>query len=96
MRKYAVIYASRLTADHITLIRATGLNSTADSLKRTPVDYEPEMVIVEWDDLIAQQIPQAVEAIQEMLDEGVIIRDEFQMREYLLDETNPFWEEPIL
>jgi hypothetical protein len=95
MNKYAVIYASRLTNEHIALVRATGMNSTADSLKRSSVGYEPEMVIVEWDDTIAQQIPEAVIAIQEMLDEQVIIRTESEMREYLADPNNPFYEEPV-
>jgi len=95
MNKYATIYASRLTASHIQLIQATGMNSTADSLKRTPVGVDPEMVIVEWEDTIAQQIPQAVLAIQEILDEGVIIRTEAQMQEYLADDTNPFYEAPV-
>ena len=95
MNKYAVIYASRLTDDHIALIRATGMNTIADSLKRTPTNYEPEMVIVEWEDTIAQQIPEAVAAIQEIIDEGVTIRDEAEMREYLADPNNPFYEEPV-
>jgi hypothetical protein len=95
MRKYAVIYASRLTDDHIALVRATGMNTTADSLKRSSVGYEPEMVIVEWEDTIAQQIPEAVIAIQEIIDEGVIIRTEAEMREYLDNDTNPFYEPPV-
>jgi hypothetical protein len=95
MNKYAIIYASRLTNDHIVLVRATGMNSTTDSLKRTPTGYEPEMVIVEWEDTIAQQIPEAVIAIQEIIDEQVIIRTESEMREYLDNDTNPFYEEPV-
>jgi hypothetical protein len=95
MRKYAIIYTDRVTTGHITLIRATGMNSYADSLICTKPGYVPEMCILEWEDTIAQQIPQAVEAIQEMIDEGVIIRDEFEMQEYLADDTNPFYEAPV-
>jgi hypothetical protein len=93
--RYAVIYASRLTDAHIELVRASGVNSYPDSLKRSPTGVDPAMVIVEWDDFVAQQIPAAVAAIQEIIDEGVTIRNEFEMRAYLLDDTNPFYEEPV-
>ena len=95
MRRYAVIHTTSLTANHIALIRATGVNSYAESLKRTPAGIAPERVIVEWDNLVAQQIPSALAAIQEMIDAGVEIWNEYQMRAYLLDVTNPFYEEAV-
>ena len=98
MRKYAVIYSNRLTQEHIELIRITGINSYDFSLARTPDSWNAtndEMVIVEWDHDIAQQIPEAMAAIQQMIDEGVTIRSEAEMQAYLIDTSNPFYEPPV-
>jgi hypothetical protein len=95
MRKYAIIHHNLLTDGHISLIRATGMNTTRESIGVT-IDSEGEsFCIVEWEDTIAQQIPQAVIAIQEIIDAGVEIRDEANMRAYLLDPTSPFYTEPL-
>ena len=94
MKKYAVIFSDRITDEHIQLVRITGVNSYFHSLVTTRPDYEPEMKIIEWEDNIAQQIPAAVQAIHQMVTEGVVIRDENQMREYLSNENNPFYVEP--
>jgi len=94
MRKYAVIHYNSLTDGHILLIRATGMNTTRESIYQSGPNYEPTLCIVEWEDSVAQQIPQAVVAIQEIIDAGVEIRDEANMRAYLLDPSSPFHTEP--
>jgi hypothetical protein len=88
--KYAVIRYSELTDDHITLIRATGVNSYRWSIVTTPENVEPKRCIVEWDNDIAKNIPEAVAAIQRIIDEEIPIWDEYQMREYLQDPYCPF------
>ena len=98
MIKYAVIYSNRLTENHIGLIRLTGVNSYDYSLVRTPDSWNAtndEMVIVSWDHNIAQQIPEAMEAIQQIIDEGVTIRTGPEMQAYLADSSSPFFEEPV-
>jgi len=94
MRKYAVITYTNLTEGHIALIRATGVNTYRESIYSTPDHVNPKKCIVEWEDTIAQQIPQAVVAIQEIIDSGVEIWDEDEMKAYLDDPSNPFYEEP--
>ena len=91
MRKYAVIHHSSLQDIHIQLIRATGVNTTRESVMTTHQNYEPKMCIVEWEDTIAQQIPAAVVAIQEIIDAGISLMTETEMREYLADKNNPFY-----
>lgn len=94
MKKYAIIFSDRITDEHIQLIRITGVNTYFDSLIKTRPDYSPEMRIIEWEHNIAEQIPEAVQAIDQMISEGVIIRNEAEMRDYLADETNPFYVDP--
>jgi hypothetical protein len=96
MRKYAIIHYANLQEVHIQLIRATGCNTTRESIARSHPNYEPEMCIVEWEDTIAQQIPEAVAAIQEIIDAGVTIMTEAEIKAYLSTEGNPFYYVPDL
>ena len=96
MRKYAIIHYANLLDIHIQLIRATGCNTTRESIARSHPNYEPEMCIVEWEDTIAQQIPEAVAAIQEIIDAGVTIMTEAEMQTYLSNTDNPFYYVPDL
>lgn len=96
MRKYAVIHYSSLQDIHIQLIRATGMNTTRESVMTTHQNYEPKMCIVEWEDTIAQQIPAAVVAIQEMIDAGVVLMSESEIKVYLSDPESPFYYVPDL
>lgn len=94
MLKYAAIYTDRITPEHIELIRTTGVNSYSDSFLKTKPGYTPEMVLICWEDTIAQQIPEAVAAIQQIIDEGVTIRDELGAKQYVNDPASPFYHAP--
>jgi hypothetical protein len=94
MLKYAAIYTDRITPQYIELIRTTGVNSYSDSFLRTKPGYTPEMVLISWDEDIAVQIPEAMAAIQQIIDEGVIIRDELGAKDYVNDPSSPFYHAP--
>lgn len=94
MLKYAAIYTDRITPEHIQLIRTTGVNSNMDTFPRTKPGYVPEMVLIEWEHYVAQQIPEAMAAIQQMIDEGVNIMEHDEVLVYLNDINSPFYIEP--
>jgi len=89
--KYAIIHYSELLDSHINLIRATGVNTTRESVLRSRSDVVPEVCLLEWDDDIAQGIPEAVAAIQQMADAGVEFLTEAQACAYMNDPTSPFY-----
>ena len=94
MLKYAAIYTDRITPEHIELIRTTGVNSYSESFLKTKPGYTPEMVLISWDQDIAEQIPEAMAAIQQIIDEGVIILDELGAKDYVNDPSSPFYHAP--
>ena len=95
--KYALIYYDRLTDGHINLMWSTGLNITRENiLISTPTDpLEKPLCLVKWDFAIAEQIPEALAAIQEILDEGVTIMTEQEMQIALASPDSPFYQEPV-
>lgn len=95
--KYALIYHDRLTDEHIALMRATGLNITREHLLvSTPTDpLEKPLCLVKWDYAIAEQIPEAMAAIQQIIDEGVQIMTEREMQAYIASVDSPFYKEPV-
>jgi len=89
--KYAIIYYSELLDSHINLIRATGVNTTRESVLRSRPDVTPTMCLLEWEDDLAQMIPEAKAAVQQMAEAGVEFLTEEQARVYMNDPTSPFY-----
>lgn len=89
--KYAIIHYSELLDAHINLIRATGVNTSRESVLRSRPDISPELCLLEWEDDLAQTIPEAVAAIQQMVDAGVEFLTEEQARVYMNDPASPFY-----
>ena len=91
--RYASIRYEELTNEHVNLIRTTGVNSYDNSLLRSTEAYNaanPERCIVAWDHDIAQQIPEALAAIQRIIDEGIPIWNEEESRDHVKEPDSPF------
>jgi len=89
--KYAMIHHSQLTEEHIQLIRATGLNTVMESVVLSREDVNPRLCLIEWDNDIAQTIPAAAAAVQQMVDAGVTFLTEAEVKPLLSDPASDFY-----
>lgn len=92
--RYAVIRYSELTDRHLELIRTTGINAHRETLLTTPDRVSPKLCLVKWDHEISQQIPEALAAIQLIIDAGIPIWTEQEARDYFADPYCDFLEDP--